>query len=139
MGAVRKKATGVGVGMPAALMLDEFGSQVWYVFGGPPYLVGSALVGKKWRDVDVRAIIDDDRYEAMRLGDPKATHQNGRWVALCLAFSALGRQMTGLPIDFQIQQQTEANRLYPSPKHRRSALGHVELRMMPTSRRRRSR
>ena len=37
------------VGMPAALMLHEFGSQVWHAFGEPPYLVGSALRGKQWR------------------------------------------------------------------------------------------
>lgn len=115
----------IGVGMPAMLMLEEFGSQVWHAFGEPPYLVGSALEGKQWRDVDVRLILDDDVYEAMGLGDPRRTHVNGKWVALCMAFSVLGRHMTGLPIDFQIQQETTANALYSGP---RSSLGMVQLR-----------
>lgn len=114
-----------GVGMPAALLLNEFGSQVWAAFGEPPYHVGSSLSGKAWRDVDVRLILDDDTYAAMGLGDPKQSHRNGKWVALCLAFSALGKQMTGLPIDFQIQQASDANERHNEP---RSALGIVALR-----------
>jgi hypothetical protein len=115
----------MSVGMPAMLRLEEFGSQVWHAFGTPPYLVGSALEGKGWRDVDVRLILTDDEYEAMGLGHPQRTHVNGKWAALCLAFSALGKEMTGLPIDFQIQQQTWANKHYDGP---RSALGVVQLR-----------
>lgn len=123
---MNRRCTQPGVGMPAALLLEEFGSQVWSAFGQPPYLVGSALVGKKWRDVDVRLILEDAEYERLGLGDPQQPHRNARWVAFCLAFSALGRSLTGLPVDFQIQQQSHANREYPRP---RSALGLVELRM----------
>ena len=119
-----------GVGMPQALMLEEFGSQVWSAFGQPPYMVGSATHSKNWRDVDVRLILDDAEYEALGLGKPEDCSRNGKWVALCLAFSALGKQMTGLPIDFQIQQQSKANKDYPIDlgKHPRHALGLVELR-----------
>jgi hypothetical protein len=117
----------IGVGMPAALWLDEFGSQVWSAFGSPPYLVGSALKGDKPpRDVDVRVILDDEEYERMGLGNPDQAHHNAKWVALTLAFSALGKAMTGLPIDFQIQQQTNANK----DKGPRSALGIVPLRFV---------
>jgi hypothetical protein len=122
------------VGMPADLMLHEFGSQVWHAFGTPPFLVGSALLRKDWRDVDVRLILDDDVYLALGLGGthgdplgPGHEHSNGKWVALCLAFSALGKQMTGLPIDFQIQSSTWANKVYE--KQPRSALGVVDLRI----------
>jgi hypothetical protein len=117
------------VGMPAALLLDEFGSQVWSAFGKPCYLVGSALYSKTWRDVDVRIILDDGEYEKMGLGHPRDTHHNAKWVSLVLAYSALGKAMTGLPIDFQIQQQSNANRRFPIPEHPRSALGIIELRM----------
>jgi hypothetical protein len=118
----------MGVGMPQDLLLHEFGSQVWFAFGHPPYLVGSALAKKTgWRDVDVRLILPDDEWQAAGYGDPSETHVNGKWVAMCLAFSALGKQMTGgLPIDFQIQQQTQANKEYPE---NRSALCRVPLRM----------
>lgn len=125
------------VGMPATLWLNEFGSQVWSAFGEIPYLVGSALKnelisgrGKKAKpspqpfDVDVRVILSDKEYKRQGYGDPKRCHRNGKWVAMCLAFSELGKRMTGLPIDFQIQQQTEANK----DKSPRSALGIVALR-----------
>ena len=117
------------VGMPAALLLHEFGSQVWHAFGSPPYLVGSALKSKQWRDVDVRLILQDEEYARLGFGDPEQQHQNGKWVAMVLAFSALGRQMTGLPIDFQIQQATHANAEYGSADCPRSALGVLDLRM----------
>lgn len=119
----------MGVGMPAALYLDAFGSVVWDAFGGPPYLVGSALPGENktgWRDIDVRVILSDEDYEAMGLGDPERCHRNAKWVALVMAFSALGKQMTGLPIDFQIQQQTHANKTFG--RKGRSALGCVAAR-----------
>lgn len=118
---------GPRVGMPAALWLDEFGSQVWSAFGAPPYLVGSALRGERdYHDVDVRLILSDEDYAAQGYGKPDECHQNGKWVATCLAFSLLGQHMTGLPIDFQIQQQTDANAKHDGP---RSALGFIDLRM----------
>lgn len=112
-----------GVGMPAALLLDEFGSLVSDAFGhaGGVYHVGSSCCGGKgWRDVDVRLLLSDEEYAALGLGDPEHPHQNARWVALVRAFDALGREMTGLPIDFQIQQQAHANAKFDGP---RSALG----------------
>jgi hypothetical protein len=117
----------MGIGMPAALYLDEFGNQIWNAFDKPAYLVGSALYSKIWRDVDIRLILDDEEYEKMELGNPQhSQHDNGKWVALCMAFSSLGKQMTGLPIDFQIQQQTQANKEF---KGHRSAIGvHAQIR-----------
>lgn len=123
--------TSVGVGMPQTLWLHEFGSQIEFAFGDTPFQVGSSLNSKVWRDVDVRLILDDKEYDAMGLGKPEECQQNGKWVALCLAFSALGKEMTGLPIDFQIQRRTEANNMYPTKygNHNRSALGFTPLRM----------
>jgi len=120
----------MGVGMPGYLLLQEFGSQVWHAFGEPPFHVGSSLTQKSgWRDVDVRLILRDEVYALMGLGKPNFPFRNGKWVALCLAFSALGKEMTGLPIDFQIQQMTRANEEYPRADHPRSALGVVALRI----------
>ncbi len=124
----KQKTINPGVGMPQSLYLDDFANEVWHAFGTNPYLVGSALYGKDWRDIDVRLILADAEYEAL-LGpnaNPLTEHRNGKWVALCKAFSALGEKMTGLPIDFQIQRNSEANNLYPNP---RSALGIIPLRM----------
>lgn len=102
----------MGVGMPATLLLHQFGRVVGDAFGDLPFHVGSSVDGKQWRDVDVRLILDDDQYAAMGLGEPNTPYNNPKWCALCLAFSALGQQMTGLPIDFQIQQQSRANAEY---------------------------
>lgn len=100
----------MSVGMPATIWLHHFGALVRAAFGEFAYHVGSSLRQKDgWRDVDVRVMLADDVYAAMGLGDPKEPHRNARWVAMCLAFSALGKQMTGLPIDFQIQTLKLAN------------------------------
>jgi hypothetical protein len=104
----------IGVGMPAWILLNQFGKIVYEAFGEWPYLVGSASKSKVWRDVDVRLILSDDEYKRQigKIGRPEI--RNRRWSALCLAFSVLGKEMTGLPIDFQIQRQTDANALYPN-------------------------
>ena len=108
---------GIGVGMPAEILLNQFGSLVWDAFGEVPYLVGSAARSKNWRDVDVRLILDDAEYERL-IGKVEKPHcTNPRWNAFCLAFAALGQRMTGLPIDFQIDQQTEANELHRGERH----------------------
>jgi hypothetical protein len=115
-----------GVGMPHALRLEQFGAVLADAFDEVPYQVGSSLPGyesdRPWRDVDVRVILDDAVYEAMGFGDPERTHCNAKWVAYTLAFSALGKEMTGLPIDFQVQQLTYANTKH-GKGHPRSALG----------------
>lgn len=102
----------IGVGMPAWLYLNLFGSLVNDVFDSWPYLVGSATWSKRWRDIDVRLILSDDEYEHWvgKIRQPEST--NRRWVTLNMAFSALGERITGLPIDFQIQQMTYANQEY---------------------------
>jgi hypothetical protein len=118
------------IGMPATLWLHEFGALVWSAFGHPPYLVGSALLqmmGKSDRepnDIDVRVILPDDEYAAWGLGNPSSPHQNAKWCSLVMAYSELGARMTGLHIDFQIQQQTEANK----DKGPRSGLGITAVR-----------
>lgn len=111
---------GSGLGMPQSLYLQQFGDLLIPVFGEIPYHVGSSLTGGVWRDVDVRVMLNAERYAAMGLGDPAQPHHNERWCGYAMAFSELGRRMTGLPIDFQIQQTEKANQDYPDAP--RSAL-----------------
>jgi hypothetical protein len=113
----REKGAGKShVGMPASTYLDYFGIEVYEAFGDFPYLVGSATRTTAWRDVDVRLILADDEYERL-IGPLTQPHcMNLRWNALCLAFSAFGAHMTGLPVDFQIDQRTEANERYAPVK-----------------------
>lgn len=100
------------VGMPAHMKLEAFGDEIWSAFGQPAYLVGSATRSKHWRDVDVRLILSDGEWIALGLSDWRRPSQCRKWRALCLAFSALGRDMTGLPIDFQIIHQQKSTDFY---------------------------
>lgn len=97
--------------MPAGIWLQKFGVIVSDYFGHTAYHVGSSLVTKDWRDVDVRLILPDHEF-AERFGTG-ATYVYPKLAAITLAFAALGKEMTGLPIDFQIQQQSWANKHYP--------------------------
>lgn len=94
--------------MPAGIWLTKFGVIVHDYFGHVPYHVGSSVTSKQWRDVDVRLILPDAQFEQL-FGQDKSAETNPKLGAITLAFATLGRQMTGLPVDFQIQPQTYAN------------------------------
>lgn len=68
-----------------------------------PYLVGSVMERPTFRDVDVRLILSDEQYD--RLTD-------NEWGLLGFITSRHLADVTGLPIDFQFQRQTEANTAY---------------------------
>lgn len=120
------------VGMPASMHLDMFGRVVKWAFGTMPFLVGSATYKKlNWRDVDVRLILDDETFEKLDIGKPGDDASNAKWMSLCMAYSALGKEMTGLPIDFQIQQRTWANKKYDRTKRRGQ---RIPLGMFPVDR-----
>jgi hypothetical protein len=71
-----------------------------------PYLVGSATQRADYRDVDLRMILDDDKVTAIPLD---LRYFN-------MAVSLWGQQVTGLPIDFQVQPASEADQ-YRGPRH----------------------
>ena len=78
---------------------------------GSTFLVGSVLEGDLFRDVDVRTILDDDEFDALF---------HGRvffWSLVCLSIGTYLRQVTGLPIDYQIQRRTEANAKHSGPRN----------------------
>jgi hypothetical protein len=91
------------------ILLDDYGYHLRQIFGDWPYHVGTSVLSSNWNDVDVRILLDDDRYAADGYGDPERPFDNQRWTSTCLALSQFGRVLTGLPIDFQIQPQTYAN------------------------------
>lgn len=113
----------MSVGAPACHYLEMFGQVVQEAFGDPTigrswgvYHVGSSVMSKQWRDVDVRLILSDDAFDAMfgpgvlpKPGQGSGFEMIPKWCAMSMAFSALGERMTGLPVDFQIQPQTWAN------------------------------
>ena len=92
--------------------LDEACQPIRQTFHAPPYLVGTALAGRDYRDVDVRLILEDGPYDALadQLGP-------GGMAFLGIAFGEYLAARTGLPVDFQIQRQSEANELHKGPRN----------------------
>jgi hypothetical protein len=111
------------------MLLHRFGFWLRQAFPHT-YHVGSSVMSKDgWRDVDVRVIVSDDEYRAMfpdaaLTWDPPTganPKRDARWSLICTAISLMGQQMTGLPIDFQIQSESEA----ATESGPRSAIGIV--------------
>lgn len=94
--------------------LNQACRQLYEAFGGHPYLVGTAAEAADYRDVDVRQILYDEDFDRLFAGYEKL------WAFLSFVIGHWLRDVTGLPVDFQIQRQTEANAKHPKI---RSALG----------------
>jgi hypothetical protein len=94
-------------------LLNDWGRALKAMFGACSYHVGSSLLSADWRDVDVRHIPRDPEYADLS--------QLVNIDRLNLAVSLWGRHVTGLPIDWQVQQRTAANEEFGG--HRRNALG----------------
>jgi hypothetical protein len=120
-----RKPVDIGTGMPATTHLEAFGQCLRDAFGTMPYHVGSSIHGKSWRDVDVRIMLDDDRFDALFPGYVGYRQRDAWWALVCAAISELGRQRTGLPIDFQVQRTTEANEKFPGARNP-LFVGHAE-------------
>lgn len=93
---------------PVLHRLDLACKHISDVFGGwnGPFLVGSVQerTAGPGSDVDLRLILDDEVYDALMAGTP-----DGFPTLLDFALGAYVRELTGLPIDFQVQRMTEAN------------------------------
>ena len=91
-------------------LLQAWGREVSEMFRGHmPYLVGSATTSPDYRDVDVRLMLPDAHYAKLK------KRVNIQMLGLTVAL--WGQRVTGLPIDFQIQQRTAANEKYSLPRH----------------------
>ena len=90
---------------PDLYRLDWACRPIWLAFDTPPYLVGSALERVDFRDIDLRLILDDDRFTELVGGSGDLR------LLLNIALSGLIASAAGqrAPIDFQIQSMSEAN------------------------------
>lgn len=100
------------IGVPESYLLDQAASVVNHAFRDVCYLVGSATKGKTYRDVDVRLIMLDGKFDTL-FGTESYSH-NPFWVLLTTSISSWFQERTGLPVDFQIQRMTDANSRYGS-------------------------
>lgn len=97
-------------------LLDHACKPIVEAFGEHPYLVGTALNASaggrgEYRDVDVRLILTEKRYERLRKLGPDVISFLGLAIGQYLA------AQTGLPIDFQIQRQDVANALHQGSRN----------------------
>jgi hypothetical protein len=104
-----REACRAGVGQPGWFLLNQWGASISRAFDATPYLVGSAARGKKWRDVDVRLMLSDMEFERIFGPFQRPMHTNALWSVICGSIAMQGREVTGLPIDFQIQTMREGN------------------------------
>lgn len=82
------------------------------------YLVGSALERRDYRDVDVRAILDDAEFDRLFPGLAKGIASlDPLWSLMCSSISLYLQQHSGLPVDFQIQRSSDANAKYQGRRH----------------------
>lgn len=83
-------------------------------FPSRTYLVGSSVNAEKdgvYRDIDIRTILDDEVWDEMFDGRPDF------WGLFCLGMSTYLAQVSGLPIDYQVQRMTEANERFAGPRN----------------------
>jgi hypothetical protein len=120
------------IGTPAVFALEQCCQQLWDAFCcnesigycGGIYLVGSAMARADWRDVDIRIILNDDEFQKLFPNVCNITtpywESDPRWLMMTVSIAEWMRRVTGLPIDFQFQPQTFANKHHPG---KRNAMG----------------
>ena len=94
---------------PMLTKLDLASVLIREIFEDTPYLVGSCMTRPDYRDVDVRMILADERFDRMFLRPIEDPMRHFIENAVTDHYV----HATGLRIDFQIQRQTEANAKYP--------------------------
>lgn len=83
------------------------------------FLVGSVLHRRDWRDVDVRYMLADAEFDRLFPSTPAG---DALWSFIGWTTATWMRAETGLPVDFQIQRQSDANAEHDGV---RSALGYM--------------
>lgn len=106
---------------PHAFLLNQACLAVNEGFGGICcYLVGSCLYGRDYRDVDVRCILEDEHFDRLFPKAASNPQHHPLWSIMCTSIALMLKEQTGLPVDFQIQRQTQANEKFHG---HRDALG----------------
>ena len=90
------------IGMPEHIKLEAACTILTQAFDEIPYLVGSATRTRDYRDVDVRMIMDDEKF--LDLFGHTSPALSALWNLLSMSISLYLKSVTGLPIDFQIQR-----------------------------------
>ena len=113
------------VGAPKIFQLELCCQQLNRAFDGHCYLVGSSNERADWRDIDIRLMLDDDAFDRLfpnARGKDSLHEHDLRWLIMTTSISEWLSRVTGLPVDFQFQRQTQANKQHPGM---RQAIGMV--------------
>jgi len=108
------------VGAPAIFKLNQCSTTINKAYeGGQCFLVGSSLVKRDYRDVDVRLILPNDLFaHAFGELDYSSTQYHPRMSLLSVVVSDWLSKETGLPVDFQFVSAGRHQRMYADkPKH----------------------
>lgn len=118
-------ARGTSLSPQDFLLLDSWGRSLYEAFGERPYLVGSvALASRDPRDVDIRMLLPEGASWLVGGLDVSVARLSWRLRTINMAITLWGRQVTGMPIDFQFQPSDE---FHSYDEERRSALGLQHL------------
>ena len=99
-------ATGSHIGAPQQTSLDHALLIVSKAFDGEDcFIVGSALDRPDFRDVDVRLIMDDKKFDALFGAYETSYRSSPLWSLMMVAISEYLSKRTELPIDFQVQRR----------------------------------
>lgn len=136
-----KRKKGIYIGAPACFALEEALRHVceaFNVYGREQpcgcYIVGSCLQRADWRDVDVRLILHDDVFAEIFPNAGQNWEHDARWLLLTVAISERLSKLTGLPVDFQFQPMTHANKVHGRAQEKpRSAAGLRVAREIPAA------
>ena len=116
-----KRKKSIYIGAPACFSLELALQHVSDAFGHfNCYVVGSSLERQDWRDVDIRFIMDDEDFAKEFPNAGQHWESDPKWLLLTVSISEWLSKQTGLPVDFQFQPQTHANKVHPGV---RSAIG----------------
>lgn len=98
------------------------------------FLVGSALYTAQYRDIDIRAIAEDDHFKRLfpQVDQEEAAWADAEWSVYCLSVSALLSRMTGgLDIDFQVQSMKYVQHLDAGSQRHRNAIRDLNILRAP--------
>ena len=115
------------LGAPEVFSLGQICSVVSHAFGEHCcYMVGSVLERPDFRDVDVRLIMGDRKWQ-MLFGEGDNGEILRFWSLINTAISEYIAKRTGLRIDFQIQSMTQANGKLHGKKPRQSVGVFIDM------------
>jgi hypothetical protein len=100
------------IGAPEFFNLNQLCVILNYAFDSTSYLVGSSLHKRDYRDVDIRCMMDDEKFDKMFPGMGGNPQHHALWSLMCSSISEWLSKRSGLPVDFQLQRTTDANKEY---------------------------